>query len=133
MECSGSSLPPDWVYLQPTSFIGKIFSRSYEIGVALFQAGCPALDWSLEGVRFWKLSKTYPDEKQSSLSLPTKDEDLPYASLHNTCWQYTTSQWRSEPFTRFRWPAQSYLPRDYSDIFTNNKLFIVHKCKYDWQ
>ena len=38
-------------------------------GVALFQTEQSVLDWPLEGVRFWKLSRTYPDEESPSLSV----------------------------------------------------------------
>ena len=59
-------------YLQPTSFIEKIFSGLSWVVMALFQIRSSALDWPQRGVRVWKLSSKYPDEKPSSLSLPTQ-------------------------------------------------------------
>ena len=59
------------VYLQSTSFIGRIFFGLSVVGMALFQTGQWALSWPLGGIRVWKLSSTYPDEKSSSFSLLT--------------------------------------------------------------
>ena len=63
---------PVVVYLPPTSFIGRIFFGLSGVGVVLFQAEQSALGWPLEGIRVWKLSRTFPGEKSPSLSLPRK-------------------------------------------------------------
>ena len=115
-------IPPDWAYLQPTSFIGRIFPVwIHGVGVILFPKGQSALSWLLEGVRAWKLRRIYPGEKPLSFSYSRKDVVLPRSSPHGTCWQYPTSQWRWEPFMKIRWPIQSYLSRDYVNIYIDLK------------
>ena len=57
-------------YLQPTSFIGRIFFGLSGVGVALSQTGWSDLDWPIRGVRIWKLSRTYPSDKPPLFSLP---------------------------------------------------------------
>ena len=54
---------PWWAYLQPTSFIRMIFFSLSWVGVAFHQTELSALSWPLEGVRIWKLTRTYPSKK----------------------------------------------------------------------
>ena len=69
---SGLSSPP-CCSLSSANHLYRGFSQGmYEVGVPLFHTERSALSWLLEGVRVWKLSKTYPGEKPSSLSLPTQ-------------------------------------------------------------
>ena len=66
LKYSGSSLHPVRAYLWTTSFIGKI-SPVYTQGRRdLSSSGVYRhKSWRLEGVRIWKLSRTYPGEKPS--------------------------------------------------------------------
>ena len=78
LRYSDSSVLSVWAYLQPTSFIERIFlslhtwGRRYLSSVHVSQSE----HWRLENVRFWKLSRTYPGEKPSSLSVPTHKDCL---------------------------------------------------------
>ena len=85
------------VYLQSSSFIGNIFYGMIGFGVAFFQTGQTALGWPLEGVRFWKLNRTYPGEKLPPFFLPTQGCCFPLSSPHSTSWQYPTSQSDGNP------------------------------------
>ena len=107
--------------LQSTSFKERIFFSLSGIGLNFVQIGVVSCHWRLEGVRVWKLSRTYPGEKPSSLSVPTQGCYFAKCKSTQHCWQYLASQWRWEPFKRVKWPVQSQLPRDNSDIFPKKK------------
>ena len=53
--------------------------------------------WRLEGVRIWKLSRTYPGEKPPTLFILMHTCSLANASPHGTCWLCPTSLWGYEP------------------------------------
>ena len=66
--------PPVWVYLQPTSFIGRIFPSLHtwggrDLGSVLGSQFC---SWRIESLSFWKLSRTYSGEKPPSFFIPTQ-------------------------------------------------------------
>ena len=105
-------------YLQPTSFIGRIFSGLSRVDVALFQKEQSALGWPIGGFRVWKLSKMYHGEKPPPFSLPTQGCFFSCVSPQCTCWHYPTSLWGWEPFTRVWWPVQFHLPRSYGCVFS---------------
>ena len=66
--------PPGWAYLQQTSFIGRIFLSLHTWGrrdISSIQ-GSQSEHWRLDGVRIWKLNRTYSGKKQPSLSVPTQ-------------------------------------------------------------
>ena len=60
---------------------------------ALVQFRVVSLFWRLEGVRLWKLSRTYSGEKLLSLSVTTQGWCLATHKLHDTCCQYPSSKW----------------------------------------
>ena len=60
--------PPVQAYLWTTSFIGRIFPV-YTRGRHDLSSFGVVRRWLLEGVRIWKLSRTYPDEKPTSFSV----------------------------------------------------------------
>ena len=72
LEDTGSSLPSC-----PSLSLDNLLYRedfpwsTHGIGVTLVQAGFTGLAWHLEGVRIWKLSRTYPGEKPPSYSVLT--------------------------------------------------------------
>ena len=66
-----SSLLAEPIFSQPPLYRGFSPIYIHGVGVVLFQAGKSALGWPLRGVRFWKLSLTYPGEKPPSLSVLT--------------------------------------------------------------
>ena len=69
----GSSLP-SWMGLSPANLLYREdFPQStYGVGMTLVQDGVVRpKSWQLEGVRNWKLSRTYPGEKPPSLSVLT--------------------------------------------------------------
>ena len=63
--------PPGWAYLQPTSFIGRIFPSLYIWGRRDLGSVQGSRIRQLDGVRIWKLSRTYIGEKPPSLSVLT--------------------------------------------------------------
>ena len=83
--------------------------------------------WRLEGVRIWKLSRTYPSEKPPSLSVLT----------HGCCLttRKSTRHLLTMPYILVRigahyegrWSIQFHLPRNMAPSFTqdflNNELF----------
>ena len=72
MGYSGLSLPPVQAYLWTTSFIGRIFLVCTQGRRDLSSCGVyRSQSWRLEGVRIWKLSRTYPGEKPPSHSVLT--------------------------------------------------------------
>ena len=85
---------PPWLGLSSANLLyWEGFSGQLEIGMALLQTGQSALGWPLEGVRVWKLSRMYPDEKPPPFSLPTQWWCFATRCIHGTCWQYPPSQW----------------------------------------
>ena len=69
---TGSSLPSC-----PSLSLDNLLYRedfpwsTHRVGVTKFQTGFTGLAWRLEGVRIWKLSRTYPGEKPPSYSVLT--------------------------------------------------------------
>ena len=118
----GSSLPPGWAYLQSTSFIGRIFPSLYTWGRHDLGSVRGSRIRQLDGVRFWKLSRTYPGEKPSSLSVLTHRPSLatrkPTRRLLAMPWILVRigAPWESGWYTQF------HLPRNYGTIF-NSRFF----------
>ena len=83
--------------------------------------------WRLEGVRIWKLSRTYPGEKPPSLSVLTHGCSLV------TC--KPTYHLLTMPYILVRigapyesgWPTPFHLPRNYDTIFNPRFLKIPYK------
>ena len=78
---------------QPPLYRGFSPVYIHGVGMTLAQIRVVSYYWQLEGVKNWKLSRTYPGEKLPSSPYPRKDDVLPRASKHGTCWQYPPSQW----------------------------------------
>ena len=131
--------PPVQAYLWTTSFIGRI-SLVYTQGRHdLSSSGVyRTKSWRLEGVRIWKLSRTYPGEKPPSLSVLTHGCSL--------ITRKPTRHLLTMPYILVRigapyeggWSIQFHLPRNmapslnprylYSDV-NLNELF---KLSYDF-
>ena len=70
---SGKPFPPGCILSSANLLYREDFPQStHGVDVTLLQTGQSALGWLLEGVRVWKLNRTYHGEKPSSLSLPTE-------------------------------------------------------------
>ena len=110
--------PPGWAYLQPTSFIGRIFPSLYIWGRRdLVSNGVVSSGWRLDGVRIWKISRTYPGEKPPSFSVLT--HRLSPATLKPTR-HLLAMPWilvRIGAPYEGRWSTQFHLPRNYGSIF----------------
>ena len=110
--------PPGWAYLQPTSFIGRIFPSLYIWGRRdLVSNGVVSSGWRLDGVRIWKISRTYPGEKPPSFSVLTHRlipaTRKPTRHLLAMPWILVRI---GAPYEG-RWSTQFHLPRNYGSIF----------------
>ena len=117
--------PPGWAYLQPTSFIGRIFPSLHTWGRRDFVSDGVIRNWRLDGVRIWKLSRTYPVEKPPSLSVLTHRLSLatrkPTRHLLAMPWILVRI---GAPYES-RWSTQFHLPRNYGTIFNSRFLKIM--------
>ena len=133
--------PSGWAYLQPTSFIGRIFLSLYTWGRRDLCSVRGRRDLcsvrgsrirQLDDVRIWKLSRTYPGEKPPSLSVLTHRPSLakrkPTRHLLAMPWILVRI---GAPYES-RWSTQFHLTRNYDTIFNSRflKLFIfLHNSK----
>ena len=79
----------------------------------------------LDGVRIWKLSKTYPGEKPPSLSVLTHRLSL---ATRKPTWHLLAIPWilvRIGAPYESRWSTQFHLPRNYGTIFNSRFLNIL--------
>ena len=84
--------PPVQAYLWATSFIERIFSSLHtESAWPKFMRVVRPKSWRLEGVRIWKLSRTYPGENHLHSQYSRTDVVWSRASPHGTCWLCPTS------------------------------------------
>ena len=120
---SGSSSPPSWAYLQPTSFIGRFFPVYTRGRHDLSSCGIVRpKSWQREGVRIWKLSRTYPGEKPPSLSVLTHRCSLATRNptQHLLAIPYILVRIRAT--YESAWLTQFHLPRNCGAIF-NSRFF----------
>ena len=123
---SGSSLP-SWLGLSPANLLYREdFPQSANgVGVTLFQSGVVSSGWRLDGVRIWKLSRTYPGEKPPSLSVLTHRLCLatrkPTRHLLAMPWILVRIGAPDEG----RWSTPFHLPRNYGTIFNPRFLIFI--------
>ena len=120
---TGSSLP-SWLGLSPANLLYREdFPQStHGVGMTLVQDGVVSWDWRLDGVRIWKLSRTFPGEKPPSLSLLTHG--------HSLAARKPTRHLLAMPWVLVRirapyeggWSTPFHLPRNYGTIF-NPRIF----------
>ena len=117
--------PPVQAYLWTTSFIGRIFPGLHTQGRrGLISSGVVSGSWRLDGVRVWKLSRTYPGEKPPSLSVLTHGLSL---ATRKPTWHLLAMPWilvRIRAPYESRWSTQFHLPRNYGTIFNSRILNI---------
>ena len=91
----------------------------------LNSSGVVSGSWRLDGVRIWKLSRTYSGEKPPSLSLLTHRLSLatrkPTRHLLAMPWILVRI---GAPYES-RWSTQFHLPRNYGTIFNSRFLNII--------
>ena len=127
LRYSGSSLP-SWLSLYPANLLYRVYFLSLHTwgrcDLGSIQ-GCQFCCLRLEGVRFWKLTRTYPDKKPPSLSVLTLGwcYDTHKPTQHLLAIPNIPVGW--EPFTRIQWPTQFHLLRNYGAIFP--KIFIYFR------
>ena len=122
--------PPIRAYLWITFFIGRIFPV-YTWGrrdLSSCRVYRPK-SWRLEGVRIWKLSRTYPGEKPPSLSALTHGCSLVTCkpTRHLLIMPYILVRVRA-PYEG-GWPTPFHLPRNYGTIFNPRFLNIINRSK----
>ena len=117
--------PPVQAYLWTTSFIGRIFLVYTQGRRDLSSSGVVSSGWRLDGVRIWKLSRTYPGEKPPSLSVLTHRLSLatrkPTRHLLAIPWILVRIR---APYES-GWSTQFHLPRNYGTIF-NSRFFNIY-------
>ena len=113
-------------YLSITFSIGKIFPVYTRGRRDISSCGVvKPKSWRLEGVRIWKLSRTYPDEKPPSLSvlthrcsLATRKPTQHFLAMSNILVRIRA------PYEGW-WPTQFHLSRNYGAIFNLRFLNIL--------
>ena len=103
---------------------GGFFPVYTWVGMTLIQGGVVSFGWRLDGVRIWKLSRTYPDEKPPSLSV--------LMHIHSLATRKPTRHLLAMPRILVRigatyeggWSTQFHLPRNYGTIFNPRFLNI---------
>ena len=123
-------IPPSCPSLSPANLLYREdFPKStHGVGVTLIQDGVVNATWQLDGVRIWKLSRTYPGEKPPSFSVLTHKHSLATRKPTRYLLAMPCILVRIRAPYEGRWPTQSHLPRDYGVIFNprflNSKLWI---------
>ena len=79
--------------------------------------------WRLEGVRIWKLSRTYPSEKPPSLPVLTHGCSLAMCKPTRHLLAMPCLLVRIRAPYEGGWSTQFHLPRNYGTIF-NSRLFF---------
>ena len=117
--------PPVQAYLWTISFIGRI-SSVYTWGRHDLSS-CGVVrpkSWRLEGVRIWKLSRTYPGEKPPSLSVLTHRSSLVTRKPTRHLLVLPNILVRLGAPYEGEWFTQFHLPRNYGTIF--NPRFLIY-------
>ena len=113
---SGSPLP-SWLGLSPANLL-------YREDFPQSASGVVSSGWQLDGVRIWKLSRTYPGEKPPSLSVLTHGDSL---ATRKPTWHLLAIPCllvRIRAPYEGRWSTQFHLPRNYGTIF--NPRFLIY-------
>ena len=124
---TGSSLPSCPSLSLDNLLYREDFPWSTQGRRGLSSSGVVSGSWRLDGVRFWKLSRTYPGEKPPSLSILTHRLSLatrkPTRHLLAMPWILVRI---GAPYES-RWSTQFHLPRNYSTIINSRFLNIIMK------
>ena len=125
LEYSGSSLP-SWLGLFPVNLLYREdFSQSrHGVGVTLVQCEVVNATWRLDGVRIWKLSRTYPGEKPPSLSILTHRSSLSTRKPTRHLLAILCILVRIGAPYEGRWSTPFHLPRNYGTIINPRFLII---------
>ena len=125
---TGLSLP-SWLSLSPANLLYREdFPQStHGVGVTFVQIGEVSCCLTARRCRIWKLSRTYPGEKPSSLSVLTHRYSL---ATHNPTRHLLAMPWvlmRIRAPYESRWSTPFHLPRNYGTIF--NPRFLKYNIK----
>ena len=119
---SGSSLPSCPSLSLDNLLYREDFPWSTQGRRDLSSSGVVSGSWRLDGVRIWKLSRTYPGEKPPSLSVLTHRPSL---ATRKPTWHLLAMPWilvRIGAPYESRWSTQFHLPRNYGTIFNSRFL-----------
>ena len=116
--------PPVQAYLWTTSFIGRISPVYIRGRHDLSSSGVVNATWQLDGVRIWKLSRTYPGEKPSLFSVLTHRHSLATRKPTRHLLAMPCILVRIGAPYEGRWSTPLHLPWNYCTIFNPRFLNI---------